>query len=290
MSGHADGPVIDAHTAPAIVLTAPDGATARVLLDGAQVVSWIPAGTTEDRLFVSPRAEYGPGKSVRGGIPICFPQFGPFGALPQHGFARNCRWRVVGEPIAGQARLTLTDADLPAPQAELARAAWPHRFAAFLDVQVYGDTLEVALTATNTGAEAFAFTAALHPYFAVRDAFACEVRGLAGLTYRDALLDGAMVPETHPTLAITGPLDRIYYDAPDTLELREPKRALRVEKAGFPEAVVWNPGVAGTSSRRDFQPGDEVAMLCVEAAAVQTPIHLAPGEQWTGVQRMIVSG
>lgn len=276
--------------APDVTLRSPDGATARVLLDGAQVVSWIPAGETEDRLFVSPRAEYGLGKSVRGGIPICFPQFGPFGKLPQHGFARNCRWRVVGEPIAGQVRLALTEADLPAAQAELARAGWPHAFAAFLDVQVFGDTLEVALTVENTDAAPFAFTAALHPYFAVREAFACEVRGLAGLTYRDALRDGAMLQEADEALAITGPLDRIYYDAPDVLELREPHRALRLEKSGFAEAVVWNPGEAGTSSRRDFQPGDQFVMLCVEAAAVRTPIQLAPGEQWTGVQRMIVSG
>lgn len=271
---------------PEVVLRSPDGATARVLPDGAQVVSWIPAGETEDRLFVSPRAEYGPGKSVRGGIPICFPQFGPFGALPQHGFARHCRWRVLGEPIAGQVRLALTEADLPEAQAALARSGWPHAFEACLDVQVFGGTLEVALTVRNTGTGPCTFTAALHPYFAVHAATACEVRGLAGLTYRDALQQGALLPETASTLAIPGPLDRIYYDAPDQLELREPHRTLRIEKSGFPEAVVWNPGAAGTSSRRDFQPGDEHAMLCVEAAVVHTPVTLAPGEQWTGVQRM----
>lgn len=274
-------------TIPEVGLRSPDGATARVLLDGAQVVSWVPAGATEDRLFVSPRAEYGSGRSVRGGIPICFPQFGPFGALPQHGFARNCRWRVVGEPVAGQVRLALTESELPAAQAELARGAWPHAFEACLDVQVFGETLEVALTVRNTGAAPFAFTAALHPYFAVREATACTVHGLAGLTYRDALRDGAMVPETTETLAIPGPLDRIYYDAPDTLTLRESDRTLQIEKWGFPEAVVWNPGEAGTSSRRDFQPGDERVMLCVEAAVVRTPVTLAVGEQWTGVQRMV---
>lgn len=272
---------------PFLDLRAADGATARLHLDGAQVTSWVPAGETDDRLFVSARAEYGRGRSARGGIPICFPQFGPFGALPQHGFARTTRWRVTeGTAPAGTARLSLTDADVARdrPAAEL--AAWPHPFRAELLAQVGGNALEVTLEVTNTGTSAFAFTAALHPYFAVRDAFACEVHGLHGLRYRDALRDGAILDEHGTALAITGPLDRVYYTAPDRLELREPHRTLRITKRGFLDAVVWNPGAAGTSSRRDFVPGDEQRMLCVEAGAIDAPVTLAPGARWSGTQRM----
>jgi len=273
--------------APFLDLRAADGATARLHLDGAQVTSWIPAGETDDRLFVSARAEYGRGKSVRGGIPICFPQFGPFGALPQHGFARTTRWVVADDAApAGTARVVLLDADVARDRPAAECAAWPYRFRAELRAQVGGNALEVTLDVTNTGDAPFAFTAALHPYFAVRDAFACEVHGLHGLRYRDALRDGAILDEHGSALAITGPLDRVYYAAPDRLELREPHRTLRLMTRGFPDAVVWNPGAAGTSSRRDFVPGDETHMLCVEAGAIGAPVTLAPGASWSGTQRM----
>lgn len=275
--------------APAILVRAADGARARVQLDGAQVTSWFPAGSADDRLFVSPRAESGLGVSVRGGIPICFPQFGPFGALPQHGFARTSRWTVTDDSrcTEGQLRLGLTERDLAASRPEAEREAWPHPFSLDLFVQVGGNVLTVTLGVTNTGPGPFAFTAALHPYFAVRDAFASAVLGVSGLTFRDALLDGAERRQGDGPLGITEPLDRIYYDAPDTLVLREPHRTLRLEKSGFTDAVVWNPGAAGTASRRDFAPGDEQRMLCVEAAQVRTPITLASNARWTGTQRMI---
>lgn len=277
--------------APHLDLRAPDGAFARVYVDGAQVAEWIPADSADDRLFVSAAAHYGPGVSIRGGIPICFPQFGPFGALPQHGFARTSRWRVTDDMRLdeGLVMLSLTERDLAPAVAERVATVWPHAFAADLHVAVGGDTLSVTLAVTNTGVDAFSFTVALHPYFAVRDAFATTVTGLTGLTYRDALAGGVELPESAPTLAITGPLDRIYHDASDVLDIHEPHRSLRIEKSGFPDAVVWNPGPTGTGSRSDFVPGDELHMLCVEAAAVRTPITLEPGAQWVGTQRMTAS-
>ncbi len=274
---------------PSRELRSADGAMARVLLDGAQVVSWRPAAETEDRLYLSARAECGRGVSARGGIPVCFPQFGPFGALPQHGFARTHRWSILDESRigAGELRLGLTEGDLAPDRPERERVAWPHAFHAELAVQVGGASLTVSLSVVNPGAAPLTFTAALHPYFAVRDAFRREVTGLAGLTYRDALRQGERFTETERALAITGPLDRIYFGAPDILELREPHRALRIEKSGFPDAVVWNPGATITAAKPDFVPGDEHRMLCVEAGAIGASIALAPGEHWTGAQRMI---
>ena len=36
-------------------------------------------------------------QAIRGGIPVCFPQFGPWELGPQHGFARDSRkWKVEG--------------------------------------------------------------------------------------------------------------------------------------------------------------------------------------------------
>ena len=108
---------------PSLMLTSSDGARAEFALDGGHVVSWTPAGQTEDRLFVSARSTYGPGNAIRGGIPVIFPQFGPFGALKQHGFARNRRWTVVDSSNESSANATLRLTDDAAT-----RALWPHRF------------------------------------------------------------------------------------------------------------------------------------------------------------------
>ncbi len=263
------------------MLTSSDGACAGIALDGGHVVSWTPAGQTEDRLFVSARSTYGPGNAIRGGIPVIFPQFGPFGALKQHGFARNRRWTVVDSSNESSARATLRLTDDAAT-----RALWPHRFDLTLTVDVHGATLSVSMTVVNTDDAPFTFTAAFHPYFAVRDAFTTHIDGLQGLYYRDALREGARFGEPDPSLAITGPVDRIYYDAPDLLTIRDAERVLHIGKRGFPEAVIWNPGVEGTSSRADFTPGEEQRMLCAEAARIQHPITLALGEAWSGTQIM----
>ncbi len=266
---------------PSLSVRSADGATATIALDGAHVVSWIPSGDREDRLFVSARSTFGTGNAIRGGIPVIFPQFGVFGALRQHGFARLQRWTVTETPaLSGLARLTLTDTDE-------SRAVWPHAFHCELQVQVSGPTLELSMTVRNVGDAPFSFTAAFHPYFAVRAAYGSCVEGLHGCRYRDSLRDGEVFTETASPLEIVGALDRIYYAAPDTLRLVDGDRSIVIEKSGFPEAVVWNPGVDGTSSRADFAEGDEQRMVCVEAALIQHPCSLAPGASWTGVQRMI---
>jgi glucose-6-phosphate 1-epimerase len=276
-------PSLSPADAPSILITAPDGACARIYLDGAHVTSWIPAGGDE-QLFVSARARYGPGHAIRGGIPICWPQFGASGPLKQHGFARVMRWTVLHSLVEAHEALAV----LRLTESAESRALWPFAFVTELRVTVGGPTLRVELAVHNTDEQPISFTAALHPYFRVRDARAVQVEGLTGMRYRDALRDGAEFTEQERVLEIPEAIDRVYFDTPDTVVLREPHRAVQIQKVGFPETVVWNPGAAGTGSRDDFAPGDERQMVCVEAAAVRPPIVLAPGDRWVGVQTMTI--
>ena len=92
--------VAELHNQPVIKLQTPDGAVALVSLFGAQVLSWTPAGG-EDRLYLSPQAVFDGRSAIRGGVPVCFPQFGDRGPLPRHGFARQRRW-VVSNTRAGK--------------------------------------------------------------------------------------------------------------------------------------------------------------------------------------------
>jgi len=269
-------------TYPVVELRTADGARATIALDGAHVTSWIPAGTDANRLFVSARSSFGLGTSIRGGIPVIFPQFGAEGPLPRHGFARTSRWTLREKQDDG---ISATAAfELIAN--EHSRAVWPFDFIARLTVIIEGAVLRVTLAIENTDAQPFTFTAALHPYFRVTDAFRTQVTGLQACTYRDALRDRELNTEYDDALDITGEIDRVYFDVAQALEIREPGQALRINKLGFDDAVVWNPGESGTRGRADFEPGDERKMLCVEAASVQHPVMLAAGAKWEGAQIM----
>jgi len=81
------------HGQPVLKLQTPDGAVALISLFGAQVLSWVPAGG-EDRLYLSPDAVFDGATPIRGGVPLCFPQFAGRGPLPKHGFARPRLWEV----------------------------------------------------------------------------------------------------------------------------------------------------------------------------------------------------
>ena len=57
------------------------------------MTSWKqPSG--DEVLYVRPDAKFDGSKPISGGIPFCWPQFGP-GKIQQHGFARNLEWSIT---------------------------------------------------------------------------------------------------------------------------------------------------------------------------------------------------
>lgn len=50
--------------------------------------------------------------------------------------------------------------------------------------------------------------------------------------------------------------------------------------------VVWNPWDKKAKQMADFGDDEYKHMLCVEAAAVEKPITLKPGEEWKGRQEL----
>lgn len=274
--------VAELHGQPVIKLQTPDGAVALVSLFGAQVLSWTPAGG-EDRLYLSPQAVFDGRSAIRGGVPVCFPQFGDRGPLSRHGFARQRRW-VVSNTRAGKeyavATLSLADDDET-------RALWPHAFAAEMSVAIGGSRLDLELEVTNTGDAPFAFTAALHTYLKVREAEALRIEGLRGLEYTDAADGGRLKKETGIGVVIDDEVDRIYHHAPPTLLLREDHRAMGIHAENFPDVVIWNPWVDKCAAVADMPADGFRRMLCIEAAAVREPVELAAGASWWGRQSLV---
>lgn len=267
---------------PKLTLVASDGARAEIYLHGSHVTSWVPAGG-EERLFLSQKAEFRPAAAIRGGVPICFPQFSGLGPLPAHGFARVSAWELTSAAAAGEgASATLRLADT-----EDTRRLWPHAFLAELTVAIGGNRLAITLAITNTGAEPFTFTAALHTYLDVADSAATRVEGLAGLRYLDKAGGGVERRQESPQVRFAGEVDSVYYGAPAELRLVEPERTTIIRSAGFTDAVVWNPGAANCTRLRDLAPNDYRRFVCVEAACVGAPVRLPPGERWEGAQTIV---
>src|SRR5262249_37822826 len=126
-----------------------------IALHGAQVLGFGVFRGGGNWLWVSDRANFQVGKALRGGIPICFPWFGPHPErpdLPAHGFARTRLWRVVnvGELDGARVRAELELASDP----ETMRL-FPHPFVVRLVVTV-GESLELAFQVENTGDAPFA--------------------------------------------------------------------------------------------------------------------------------------
>ncbi len=268
-------------------MRATDGASAVVTLHGAHVVSWIPAACGE-MLYLSPRSAFAAGQAIRGGVPVIFPQFSTRGPGMRHGFARVLPWQLVREEQfdgGAGAVLRLTDS-------AATRAAWEHRFELQLAVRVGGDRLSLTLTCRNTGESAFDFMAALHTYLRTDGIERTVLHGLGGRPYWDAV-DGTGKVQQADELRFDGELDRVYGAVAGDLDLCAPVagagRRLGIRQSGFEDVVVWNPGAVKCAGLADMQPDGWRHMVCVEAACIERPCVLQPGELWRGVQTLSLS-
>lgn len=268
----------------AVRLRAADGAEALVSLHGAHVLSWKPAGGPE-QLYLSPRSGFAAGQAIRGGVPVVFPQFASRGPYPKHGFARNLPWQLVHAGADGEGAV----ATLRLVDDATTRATWPHGFMLELLLRVQGDALDMALHVRNTGTTPWSFSAALHTYLQVAQLGAVVVQGLESHAYLDTVVDRQQPPEG-AGLRIVGEVDRIYFDVPVPLQLREGEgaqaRVLQVRQSGFEDVVVWNPGAEKCAALPDMPPEGYRQMVCIEAARIGRPVTLAPGGDWRGTQQL----
>jgi glucose-6-phosphate 1-epimerase len=262
-----------------------DACTAELFLHGATLTAWAPRGH-DAVLYTSPSSVYRADKAIRGGVPICFPWFGPREGAAQHGFARTAPWRLeAAEVEASGDTVTLTlalDGD-GAP-------SWPHRFAARYRVSL-GPKLECALAVTNCGGAPFAYEDALHTYFAVRDARQLRVRGLEGLPYLDRSAGGEVARRSEEApFALTAETDRLYLGTAAPIEIDDGARRITIAKDGSRTTVVWNPWAEKSAALADLGAGAWTSMLCVEPANARLDaIALAPGATHTTRMRVAVN-
>jgi glucose-6-phosphate 1-epimerase len=229
-------------------------------------------------LFMSPRAMFAFGTPIRGGVPVCFPWFGPHptdAAKPAHGFARTRTWQVaaVTRETGGDVRVVLR---LAADAAT--RALWSAAFVASLTLSL-GATLEMTAEIENIGDDALAYELALHTYLAVGDVEAVRIHGLEGARFVDKVDGGKEKVAAVEPLAIAGEVDRVFLDTTTTCIVDDPvlARRLHVAKRHSQATVVWNPGRDRARTMRDLGEDGWRGFVCVETANVGPhAVRLAP--------------
>ena len=273
---------IEFHGIEAWRLSGPDGSTAVVASLGGQVLSWQTADGRE-RLFLSEKAVFDGSQAIRGGVPVCFPQFAAQGELPRHGLLRTRRWRLEAQRAGDDYALLTLKIDDDAQT----RALWPHAFAVELTVMLEAGRLDLELGVTNTGDAPLAFTGALHTYLRLVQVEDAVLEGLYGHDYRDAARGGEIRRETGTELQVEDETDRVYFGVERPLHLKAGNHSLGIQGRGFRDVVVWNPWVEQCARLADMPPDGWRHMLCVEAAAVREPVQLGAGEEWFGRQALL---
>lgn len=278
-------------------------AEATIYAQGAHLTHWKPAEQAA-AIFLSQRAEFVPGKPIRGGVPVVFPWFserhdGKTG--PQHGFARISAWELAAAMLAGD-ELHLAWTLEPN---DLSRSLGFDHFRLAYRMAI-GRTLTLELTVGNDSGNGGArgggpaaataradeaangaplvFEEALHTYYAVTDARKVSITGLADTTFIDKV-DG-MKHKVQPEgpLRLDGRIDRPYLNTESTCILHDPAggRKISVAKTGSRSTVVWNPWQEFTANMVDMEPDAWLHMTAIETANVDVDtVTLKPGETHT---------
>lgn len=243
------------------------GCSAEVFLHGATVTHWQPTGQAQPVLFVSGKSLFKPDKAIRGGIPICWPWFGPHptdARQPQHGLVRNKPWRLVTVQKLDSARTRLRfEIEIPGGSAEY--------------TVIFGPTLELSLRSRNLADTPMRLEEALRTYLRVGDSRQVEIDGLENVEYIDKTAGGERKRQLADPVRFAGETDRVYLNTEATCVLSDPVLARRVSvhKTGSRSTVVWNPWIDKARSLSDFGDDEWTGMCCIETAnAAENAIEL----------------
>ncbi|KAL7231458.1 hypothetical protein ACSBR2_009666 [Camellia fascicularis] len=260
---------------PKVVLTSPHGSEAELYLFGGCITSW--KVSNKDLLFVRPDAVFNGQKPISGGVPHCFPQFGP-GPMQQHGFARNMNWSIVdSQDVEGNPVVILELKDGP-----YSRAMWDFSFQAMYKIILDAKSLSTELVITNTDNKPFSFSTALHTYFSASVSGA-SVKGLKGCKTLNKdpdpknPLEGE---EERDVVTFPGFVDCVYLEAPSELLLDNGLGdKISIRNTSWTDAVLWNPYLQMEACYKDF--------VCVENAKIGK-VELGPNQSWTATQHLSI--
>jgi len=253
-------------------------AAARAYYHGAHLARWHPAHIADPVLWMSRHSLFRHDKPIRGGIPICFPWFGPHPTdpkLPAHGFARVSEWTLTDAHESREGTVALTFVLSPRDSPPM---PWPP-FELTCQM-VIGAELRLRMTVENTGSEPFTFEEALHTYFTVADIERISITGLESAGYLDKTQNFAKRTQAEEPIRFSGETDRTYPGTTAACTIHDPGlgRQIVIDKTGSHSTVVWNPWIDKARAMPDFGDEEWRRMVCVETANVgDDAIRLEPG-------------
>ncbi len=253
--------------------------TSYICLQGAHITTFRPKDQVEPVIWVSKFAKFAPGKSIRGGAPVCWPWFGPHATeagFPGHGFARTVMWEVTHTSALPGGETEITLALL---ENEQSRTQWPHKSRVELNV-IVGNSLKASLNTTNLGDSPIQIGEALHTYFQISDIEAVQVTGLENTTYLDKVGEPTRRTQSG-AVTFSGEVDRVYVNTETTCYIVDPayERRIRIAKSGSRSTVVWTPWEEKADKMGDFGPDGWRQMVCVESVnALENVVSIAAGD------------
>lgn len=244
---------------PVIVVDHPQ-VRAAAALQGAHLFAWQPAGE-QPVLWLSDASAFQRGTAIRGGVPVCWPWFGPAGE-PSHGFARTSDFELTActeDEQGAQLEFTLRGD-------ERTRAIWPHDFTLSVRFRL-GRTCEISLEAQGE----FESTGALHSYLAVGGIEGVQVSGLGGRYIN--VVDDTEGRQDGP-LRFPGRIDHVYTEPEAVSRIEDPAldRVIEVHHHDHSDVVSWNPGPELSRSMADLTDQGYEGFVCVETARISQPM------------------
>lgn len=246
---------------------------------GGHVAEFQPHGQAP-LLFLSTQSRFEVGKPIRGGVPLCFPWFGPHEAdpdAPAHGLARTQVWDVSATEVRDEDVVVTLTTEIQSFELE-----YNLRF---------GESLDLEMRVGNRAAQSQSYELALHTYFQISDVADASISGLEDVSFFDKLTGETQPAEGRP-IVFREETDRIYQATVEQISLQDRgwERTVLIRPRGSQSTVVWNPWTDKARKMADFGDREYPHMGCVETANVGPQrVHLAPGEQsTTGVTLSLV--
>lgn len=220
--------------------------TAKVALQGAHLFSWQPKHAKQDVLWTSEIEPFNAGSAIRGGVPICYPNFGAGldgNQTPFHGTARTSLWELSAYVVEKDG-VRLTFQLLPHAKVEM----------------LLGETCQIHFTQLNEKPSQLA----LHSYFNLADITQADVSGLPTRCF-NSLTKSEQAVENPRKIAEN--IDCIYtLEQPiSVIHDHGNARQIEIEHQNASEIVLWNPWhkPTGSMSETGYQ-----TMVCVETARI----------------------